>query len=844
VNIEELLPFVKKPSRYIGGEFNVTPKDWRRAEYRMALVFPDLYEIGMSHQGLQILYHIVNSRPEYLADRSFVPDIDMENMLRRHAMPLFSLESRRPLGEFDVIGITLPYELCYSNILTLLDLCHVPFRAVDRDNSHPLIIGGGSGSFNPEPVADFFDAILLGDGEEAVLELAAAVSSAKREGLERDQVLVRLSRITGMYIPSFFQPQYDAHGQLNSILPLRDDYQKVRRRIIASLDDAAPPQPPLVSLTKIVHDRLGIEIARGCTRGCRFCQAGVIYRPVRERSPARVMQLASEGIAAGGYNELGLLSLSTGDYGCLPELMKELMDTFMPRRVSVSMPSMRVGTLTPEIMAQIQRVRKSGFTIAPEAGTDRLRMVINKGITEEDLLATCESAFRLGWKLIKFYFMIGLPTETIEDVEAIVHLAGKALGNPGAHRGCSITISVSPFVPKPHTPFQWEAQLSIDEARKRIDLLRKKLPRKGFNLKWHDPKQSFLEGVFSRGDRRLAEVIAGAWRAGARLDSWSEHFNLDTWLTAGRAAGVELEAYLQRRAPSQILPWRHLDSCIDLEFLHAELARSLAGDYTPDCRVHGCQGCGVCDFKGLKPIVHRSEKPLSLPQEAVPEQEKTVTAGQPHFSYRIGYSRLGEIRFLGHLELIQVFYRVLQRARVPVVFSQGFNPIPKVSFSPALPVGTESLVEYIDVEIYDSISEAAAFLARLNLQMPAGLQAMSIEFLGDRGGAHGTRQLFDYEITLPRMLSEDEAKKVAEFHGGESFVVGLTRKGKMKEYDVRPLVREFGIGSAGSRILLRLLNESGKTGIKPLELLEAVLQISPEEAMRCRVLKIRRRQDD
>jgi len=404
VTIDTLLPLVAKPSRYCGNEFNAVRKEWTAASLRIALAFPDLYEIGMSHHGLQILYHLLNRRPDLLADRVYAPDRDLEGLLRERGEPLFALESGRPLADFDMLGITLPYELCYSNILTILDLAGIPFYSRDRQAGHPLVIGGGPCAFHPEPVADFFDAILLGDGEEAVLAIADLLLAAKEKGLSRRETLLSLCQVPGLYVPAFFEPRYQDDGRLSAIVPLVEGYPSVRRAVLADLNQQPIIDRPLVPLNRIVHDRLGLELARGCTRGCRFCQAGMIYRPVRELHPDRVMEIACRGIENSGFDELALLSLSTGDYSCLAPLLVRLMDHFAGQRVSVSMPSMRVGTLTPEVMEQVKRVRKTGFTIAPEAGSDRLRRVINKGITEEDLLGTVSSAFGLGWKLIKFYF--------------------------------------------------------------------------------------------------------------------------------------------------------------------------------------------------------------------------------------------------------------------------------------------------------------------------------------------------------------------------------------------------------------------------------------------------------
>ena len=598
LNLGRILPLVRKPGQYVGGELHAVSGRFDVDHLNVCLIFPDLYEIGMSHQGLQILYHILNDRERVAAHRAYVPDVDMEKELRDQGLPLFSLEAKVSLAAYDVLGITLPYELCYSNILTVLDLAGLPLRAEARTEEHPLILGGGSCSLNPEPVAEFFDAIVLGDGEEIIVEIAELLLRAKDEQWGRPTVLERLARIPGIYVPSLFQPRYE-QGRLIAINALLPDYPSVKKRVLPQLHAAPYLHQPLVPVVKPVHDRLGVEIARGCTRGCRFCQAGITYRPVRERTLDEIMELADQGITHSGFDELALLSLSTGDFSCLGALMAALMDRFADDFVSVSMPSMRVGTLTPEVMAQIKRVRKTGFTIAPEAGTDRLRQVINKGITEEDLLTTCRDAFSLGWKLIKLYFMVGLPTETETDVEAIVDLAKKARnrGGQGKGRPVQINLGVATFIPKPHTPFQWEPQISLEESKRRINRLKQMLPRQGFKIKWHDPEQSLLEGVFSRGDRRLSRLLETAWNKGARLDSWSEHFNLERWRQAAAECDLDLEDYLRRREIGEILPWEHLHSGVDRSFLEAEYGKSLQQEYTPDCRNHGCQGCGLCDFK-------------------------------------------------------------------------------------------------------------------------------------------------------------------------------------------------------------------------------------------------------
>ncbi|UCD66566.1 MAG: TIGR03960 family B12-binding radical SAM protein [Deltaproteobacteria bacterium] len=849
-NIGKLFAHVKKPSRYVGNEINACYKHWDEAELRVALVFPDLYEIGMSHHGLQILYSVINAQEGLLADRVYAPDKDLEELLQSQNVPIFAVESRRALAEFDMIGITLPYELCYTNILTILDLGGIPFRTSNRDDSHPFIIGGGSGSFNPEPAADFFDAILLGDGEEAVLEITEVIRSSKRAKLDRHEILEKLAAVPGVYVPSFFEPLYDRRGKLLEVKSLKENYNRIQRRILPDLEISHTPGKPIVPLVRIVHDRLGIEVARGCTRGCRFCQAGIIYRPVRERTAGRVVELAEKGMQAGGFDELALLSLSTGDYSCLSPALGRLMDRFVKEYVSVSMPSMRVGTLTPEIMSQIKRVRKTGFTLAPEAGTDRLRKIINKGITEEDLLSTCRDANILGWKLLKFYFMFGLPTETEEDVKAIADLVRRA-AQTSADRRLRINVSVATFVPKPHTPFQWEPQISIDEAFARIDLLKRNLPKGNYKLKWHDPRQSFLEGVMSRGDRLLSRVIEEAWQKGARLDAWTEHYDLNIWQDAADSCKIDFHKFLQRRDFSEILPWQHLDTGVDMEFLRAELERSLTGEYTPDCRMYGCQNCGACDFKEVKPVVQCIEKGLvesgeevrfvsssttqDLPEMPSP-QEDTVSESEEHHWYRLSYSKQGDIRFLSHLEVIQVFFQAFRRAAVKLHYTQGFNPVPKASFSPALPVGTESLAEYLDLDLSEEIKDKSNFLLDINDQLPSGIRILSVAGVPERKSDAAVRYLTCYKIRLDRDLSSDDRDNLDSFMDKDSFTVKKMRKGRQRILDIRKQVKSIDVLEENSFEMI-LFSEEGKAAGKPAEIIKAILNLTDEECLNFNILK-------
>ncbi len=837
----ETLPFVNKPGRYLGHEYNAIVKEWDQTPLHCVLIFPDLYEIGMSHQGLQILYHILNSQNKVLAERCYCPAKDMEELLRSRELPLCSLETNRPLLDFDLIGITLPYELCYTNILTILDLAGIPFRSTDRDEEMPIVLGGGSCSLNPEPVADFFDAILLGDGEEAILEIAECVRICRKEKLPRAEILNRLATIHGVYIPSHFEPVYREDGTIAEVKALNNDAHQVTRRILSDLSKLDHLLHPLVPNSKIVHDRLGVEVARGCTRGCRFCQAGIIYRPVRERSPEQIFELASQGIENSGFNELALLSLSTGDYSCLATSLPQLMDRFADKAISVSMPSMRVGTLTQELMDQIKRVRKTGFTLAPEAGSERLRRVINKGISEDDLLTTSKDAFGLGWKVMKLYFMIGLPTETLEDIEAIANLAKKtkSVGSQSGGRGRQqINVSVGTFVPKPHTPFQWNAQISMKESQEKITLLKKTLPRKGINLKWHDPEQSLLEGVFSRGDRRLARLLETVWEKGARLDSWSDYFNLARWQEAADECSLVLDDFLRERDLEEVLPWQHLSSGVDESFLKEELTKAHAEAYTPDCRYHDCQKCGLCDFKTIKPIViDRKQKKKDTdgkaPVQSITATQKPQQVEDPHFQYTVNYSRLGDICYLGHLEILQIVFRILRRAKITTNFSKGFNPSPKVSFGPAMPVGTQSLAEYFVMDLPAPLDDLNEAKQRLNKQMPPGLEVQDITL---SNGKVPQELLSSYRITLYPALTEHDKELIEQFLNTESFTLKRVRKGKVKEIDFRPLTVAFEI-IEDNIVALELISRASQAGVKPIEAIAAILQKDQDDLLSSVVIK-------
>ncbi|MGB9885973.1 MAG: TIGR03960 family B12-binding radical SAM protein [Moorellales bacterium] len=609
---EEILPRVQKPGRYLGTEVNAVHKDWDRVAARLAFVFPDLYEIGMSHLGLAILYGLVNQRDEYLLERVFAPAPDLEAELRRRGLPLFSLESYRPVADFDLVGFTLQYELTYTNVLNLLDLAGIPLMASERTQEHPLVIGGGPCAVNPEPLAPFFDALVLGEGEEVLLEILSVIKEAKngddRSGsgrwkVTRAELLRRLAGLPGVYVPSLYRVDYHADGRVAAVKPLEPGVpERVVRRVVADLDRAYFPTRPIVPFLEVVHDRAMLEIMRGCTRGCRFCQAGIIYRPVRERSPEVLRRQAEELVRATGHQEIGLVSLSSADYTAIEPLARGLVATYGERGIGLSLPSLRADAFSVGLAEEIERVRKTGLTFAPEAGTARLRAVINKGVTEEDLLNACRAAFAAGWRRVKLYFMIGLPTETQEDLDGVVDLTFKVLRlDEGSTRGRpEVTVSVSSFVPKPHTPFQWEPQATQAELREKQAYLGRRLRHRRIKYDWHDPEQSLLEAVLARGDRRLAKAVLAAWRSGAKFDSWEEYFSWSRWEKALAETGLDPSFYAHRRRDYQeVLPWEHLDLGVSREFLRREAERAKQAVPTPDCRWRDCPGCGVCSRLGV-----------------------------------------------------------------------------------------------------------------------------------------------------------------------------------------------------------------------------------------------------
>jgi len=870
---------VQKPARYVGGEFGARVKDWSTVLARVCLAFPDLYDIGMSHLGFKILYKILNDDPRTLAERAYAPWSDMEAELRARGLPLLSLENARPLRDFDVVGFSLQFELTYTNVLLMLDLGGVPLRSDARGEDDPLVVAGGPTATHPEPLAAFVDAFVIGDGEERATELALTWTRAKAEGLPRKERLARVARLRGVYVPSLYATEIEPQTGLEVVsrevpagLPM-----PIQRSLVANLDDYPFPDDSPVGGPEAIFDRMSIEIARGCTEGCRFCQAGMIYRPVRERDPEAIVETLTQAVKKSGYDEASLTSLSTADYSCIAPLVQKVTERLAPEGVSLGVSSLRAYGLAETVLEDMQRVRASGVTFAPEAGSQRMRDVVNKNVTEEQLMITAERIFSREWNAMKLYFMIGLPTEEESDVREIAKVGGRArevgrrvkkvrgMGPP------AVTVSVSTHVPKPHTPFQWCAMDAPADVRTKQGWLRDEAKRAKVDLRMHDSETSWLEGVFARGDRKLGRVLERAYEIGARFDSWEDRLRMDAWERAFAEIGVDPGAYLGTIPVTARLPWDHVDVGLEEGFLLREYRKALASRLSPPCGkaagafVHHtnladattdhkklvCYDCGVaCDLSAMRQerLVYlrklgaeapRAPKPLPPPPP--PDKKKGPpprrVQGDPR-RYRFVYAKIGRASLLSHLDLIRALPRAFRRQDLTMFYSSGYHPKPDLTFGPALSLGVMSLGEALDVKLTVDV-EPDEWLARLTEGSPEGLVFERGARLGD--GDPGLAKVISsasYAIAIPRaaVAATELAELTAAFRAATEKKLMRRIDGLGKWVDVRAFVRRIDVDDDASRSAIARaglvgdfvtlgfdVDVRGSGSVKSSEVLEAVL---------------------
>lgn len=853
---------VEKPNRYTGAEHGVRRKAWGEIDAKVCLAFPEIYDIGMSHLGFRILYKLLNDNPRTLAERCYMPWVDMQEQLLKHSQLLVSLESARPLCDFDVVGFSLQFELTYTNVLRMLDLGGIPLRSEHRSDDDPLIVVGGPVATHAEPMAPFVDAMVIGDGEEVTQELALLWVELKRAGVPRQERLQKLAQVPGIYVPSCYATELDpdtgfqvVSGPLDASAPF-----PVERRLVPDLSDYPFPSDGPVGGPEAIFDRMSIEVARGCTEGCRFCQAGMIYRPVRERDPQEVIETVERALQRSGQDEVSLTALSTADVSCISPLIKKLVEKTAPERVSLSVASLRAYGLADDLLDDMRKVRAAGLTFAPEAGTQRMRDVINKNVTEEQLLETAERTFSRGFDKMKLYFMIGLPTEEDEDVLGIVDVGLNALciGKKHARGRAKVTVSVSTHVPKPHTPFQWCAMDDLDEVARKQRLLKDAVlgggkAAKQLGLRMHHSESSILEGVLARGDRSLAPVIERAYLAGAQFDSWDDQLRIDTWQEAFAHYGIDTGRFLGTIPVTARVPWDHIDIGLEEGFLAREYRKALRSRLSPPCGkavgmfVHHtnvadaradtrrlvCYDCGIaCDMSrmredrvdfledmgALKPG-QRAQLPIVREdgpnRRQAPEVYRPARPGSPPEKYRLCFSKVGPAALLGHLDMGRELGRILRRAGLRIAYSQGFKPKAELSYGPALSLGVAALEEYVDTKLIDAPSPAE-MIERLNAAAAGGFVFREVKHLGPLDpGLSKVITGASYVLALAETALDDVGgraglvQRIADFNAANELKVRRTIKGIGKWVDVRALTPALSLGDQNA---VAALNEAGLVG--------------------------------
>ncbi len=807
-DILPLLPHVLKPSRYLPPIRNGRAKPFDEADVRWILAFPDVAETGCSHHGLEILYHILNDAPGCMAERAFSPWPDMEKEMRGRSIPLLSAESFRPVAGFDILGITLQYELSYTNVLGLIDLAGLPLRSADRDDSHPIVAAGGPCATNPEPMAPFIDFFLIGDGEEGVLAVTEIVRRWKCSGGGKRELLERLCAVRGVYVPALFESAAPGEGDgSNRTAPLRPKtgVPATRRAILSDLSASPPPERPVLSAVEPIHDRVYTEIARGCGVGCRFCHAGFVYRPLRERPEAEVVRSAATALRATGHSTITLASLSSGDHAEIVPILRRLNRELRDEAVSLSLPSLRACTLSDEVITEVSGNRKSSFTIAPEAGSERMLRLINKGITRDMVLDVTERIVRRGWTLLKLYFLIGLPTEEDEDVDGIATLSNEVcrIGKAIAGRKFRVNVSVSNLVPKPHTPFQWEAQEGVERVLEKQRRIRRALDDRAISLQCHSARQSAVEDILARGDRRIAGAIEAVYRGGARFDEWKEEFSYAAWIDALRKEGIDPDDCHRERSEDEPLPWDPIDIGITRRFLLRERHRGYAARGTPFCRKE-CRVCRSCDDETFVVRGSTAGGPALLPTPDGTPADRTENLPDGIHRIRFRFNKSGSLRFLSQLEVLRIFRFAIRRAKLPVGHSQGFHPRLRISFGLPLAVGHEGCDEPVEIVFHRDV-DPRDIERRLNRELPEGIDVFRGEEVLLHGpGLDSLAEELEWEVTIPEhRRGEPIATAIDRFLSKDEVLVERARKGKTRILDIRPGVRRLEMAPEGDRFFAR-----------------------------------------